>query len=117
MNGGLTSADQEDRCVSECCAAVVYTSFPPPFSLLPRLLRYGPNSLDVPVKPYHVLLIEEVLHPFYIFEVLTVIFWMMDDYYYYAGEEVGSGEELGGGRGGGGGWNCTSISNADVCFS
>ena len=89
--------------MSECCVAVVYTSFPPPFSLLPRLLRYGPNSLDVPVKPYHVLLIEEVLHPFYIFEVLTVIFWMMDDYYYYAGEEVGSGEELGGGRGGGGG--------------
>jgi len=50
-----------------------------------RLLHYGPNSLDVPVKPYHVLFIEEVLHPFYIFELLSVTFWMMDEYYYYAG--------------------------------
>ena len=65
------------------CCKVLLSFFPPP--LLPRILRFGPNSLDVPVKPYHVLLIEEVLHPFYIFEILTVIFWMIDDYYYYAG--------------------------------
>lgn len=37
-----------------------------------RLTQYGPNSVDVPVKPYHVLLIEEVLHPFYIFQVHVV---------------------------------------------
>ena len=64
---------------------LILSLLPPPSPLLPRLLRYGPNSLDVPVKPYHVLLIEEVLHPFYVFEVLTVICWMIDDYYYYAG--------------------------------
>ena len=34
-----------------------------------RLAQYGANSIDVPVKSYHVLLIEEILHPFYIFEV------------------------------------------------
>jgi len=62
MNGGLATEEHEDR-----------------------LLHYGPNSLDVPVKPYHVLFVEEVLHPFYIFELLSVTFWMMDEYYYYAG--------------------------------
>ena len=82
MDTGLTSAQQEDRCVCVCvcvcvCCEITLSS--------PRVLRYGPNSLDVPVKPYHVLLIEEVLHPFYIFEILTVMFWMIDDYYYYAG--------------------------------
>ncbi len=33
------------------------------------LLHYGPNDIDVPVKPYHALFIDEVLHPFYIFQV------------------------------------------------
>ncbi len=51
-----------------------------------RLLYQGVNTIDVPVKPYHVLLVEEVLHPFYIFQILSVIFWMLDDYYYYSGE-------------------------------
>ena len=32
-------------------------------------VRYGKSVVDVPVKPYHVLFIEEVLHPFYIFQV------------------------------------------------
>ena len=34
-----------------------------------RLLHYGPNDIDVPVKPYHTLFVDEVLHPFYIFQV------------------------------------------------
>ena len=51
-----------------------------------RLLYQGPNSIDVPVKPYFVLLLEEVLHPFYIFELLATIFWCFTQYYYYAGE-------------------------------
>ena len=37
------------------------------------------------MKPYHVLLVEEVLHPFYIFQLLAVAFWMADNYYYYSG--------------------------------
>ena len=35
-----------------------------------RLTRHGPNRIDVPVKPYYVLFVEEVLHPFYIFQVV-----------------------------------------------
>lgn len=61
MRGGLGTWEQQDR-----------------------LLHYGPNAIDVPVKPYHVLLVEEVLHPFYIFQIVAVAFWMADDYYYYS---------------------------------
>lgn len=51
-----------------------------------RLLYYGANTIDVPVRPYHVLLVEEVFHPFYVFEVISVIFWMLDEYYLYSCE-------------------------------
>ena len=50
-----------------------------------RAACYGVNSINVPVKPYHVLLVEEVLHPFFIFQLLSVAFWMADAYYYYSG--------------------------------
>ncbi|XP_053308201.1 polyamine-transporting ATPase 13A2 [Spea bombifrons] len=46
---------------------------------------YGPNEINVPVKSYGRLLIDEVLNPFYIFQVFSVILWMCDYYYYYAG--------------------------------
>ncbi|KAM4703534.1 LOW QUALITY PROTEIN: polyamine-transporting ATPase 13A2 [Rhinophrynus dorsalis] len=45
---------------------------------------FGPNEIDVPVKSYGKLLIEEVLNPFYIFQVFSIILWMCDRYYYYA---------------------------------
>ncbi|KAM4651586.1 polyamine-transporting ATPase 13A2 isoform 2-T5 [Discoglossus pictus] len=46
---------------------------------------YGPNEIDVPVKSYGILLIDEVLNPFYIFQVFSMILWLVDNYYYYAG--------------------------------
>ncbi|XP_050952635.1 cation-transporting ATPase 13A2 isoform X2 [Labeo rohita] len=45
---------------------------------------FGANVIDVPVKSYLQLLFEEVLNPFYIFQVFSVILWMSDRYYYYA---------------------------------
>jgi cation-transporting ATPase 13A2 len=30
------------------------------------------------------LLFDEVLHPFYIFQIASIILWSLDDYYYYA---------------------------------
>ncbi|XP_063735179.1 cation-transporting ATPase 13A2 isoform X2 [Eleginops maclovinus] len=45
---------------------------------------YGPNLIDVPVKPYLKLLFEEVLNPFYVFQVFSIILWITDHYYYYA---------------------------------
>ncbi|XP_072334439.1 polyamine-transporting ATPase 13A2 isoform X2 [Scyliorhinus torazame] len=45
---------------------------------------YGPNVIDVPVKTYLRLLIEEVLNPFYVFQIFSIILWITDQYYYYA---------------------------------
>ncbi|KAK2177445.1 hypothetical protein NP493_592g01064 [Ridgeia piscesae] len=45
---------------------------------------YGENSIDVKVKSYSRLFVEEVLNPFYIFQICSVILWSLDDYYIYA---------------------------------
>lgn len=45
---------------------------------------FGSNLIDVPVKSYIQLLFEEVLNPFYIFQLASLILWMSDEYYYYA---------------------------------
>ncbi|XP_068589338.1 polyamine-transporting ATPase 13A2 isoform X2 [Cebidichthys violaceus] len=49
-----------------------------------RRRMYGPNLIDVPVKPYIQLLFKEVLNPFYVFQVFSIILWMVDQYYFYA---------------------------------
>ncbi|XP_056398088.1 polyamine-transporting ATPase 13A2 isoform X2 [Hyla sarda] len=49
-----------------------------------RKLIYGHNAIDVPVKSYGQLLVEEVLNPFYIFQVFSMVLWMCEQYYYYA---------------------------------
>ncbi|XP_066462433.1 polyamine-transporting ATPase 13A2 isoform X2 [Eleutherodactylus coqui] len=49
-----------------------------------RKLLYGRNEIDVPVKSYGQLLIGEVLNPFYIFQVFSVVLWLCEAYYYYA---------------------------------
>lgn len=47
--------------------------------------RYGRNLIDIPVKSIPRLLIEEVLHPFFIFQIYSCILWLTEDYYYYSG--------------------------------
>ena len=45
---------------------------------------HGPNKISVEVPSYLSLLLEEVLHPFYMFQVCSITLWMCDSYYYYA---------------------------------
>ena len=45
---------------------------------------FGYNLIDIEMKSTGQLLVEEVLHPFYIFQVASLILWTMDEYYYYA---------------------------------
>ncbi|XP_024860631.1 polyamine-transporting ATPase 13A2-like isoform X2 [Kryptolebias marmoratus] len=45
---------------------------------------FGKNLIDVPVKSCMRLLFEEVLNPFYVFQVASIILWMCDNYYFYA---------------------------------
>ncbi|CAH1772705.1 unnamed protein product [Owenia fusiformis] len=49
-----------------------------------RRVSYGFNSIRVHVKPILVLLITEILNPFYVFQLFSVILWYFDEYYYYA---------------------------------
>jgi len=41
--------------------------------------------MAVDVKSYWRILIDEVLNPFYLFEVFSMIVWTADEYLYYAG--------------------------------
>ena len=44
----------------------------------------GKNVIDIPVKPYHILFVQEVLDPFYIFQLFAVSLWFYEFYIYYA---------------------------------
>ncbi|KAL6926561.1 hypothetical protein ACO0SA_004741 [Hanseniaspora valbyensis] len=49
-----------------------------------RLLIFGKNSCDLDIKPIHQLIFEEALHPFFVFQIFSMILWAYDDYLYYA---------------------------------
>lgn len=49
-----------------------------------RLSVFGPNLINIREKPTMKLLTDEVLNPFYVFQIASILLWSMDDYYYYA---------------------------------
>lgn len=49
-----------------------------------RTALFGKNVIEIESKSTFTLLVDEVLHPFYIFQVASVILWSLDNYYYYA---------------------------------
>lgn len=49
-----------------------------------RRLFFGENEIAVRVPSLFKLLFKEVLNPFYIFQLFSVILWSVGDYYYYA---------------------------------
>lgn len=51
---------------------------------LSRRSAYGPNEITVPYKNLKTLLVLEMLNPFYVFQIFSVILWFIYDYYYYA---------------------------------
>ena len=63
---------------------------PPSSSGLPdnissaRQYLFGVNVIDIPLPGTFKLLIDEVLHPFYMFQVASIVLWCIDDYYLYA---------------------------------
>ncbi|CAH0381371.1 unnamed protein product, partial [Bemisia tabaci] len=44
---------------------------------------YGKNEINVPVQSIFVLVLLEILNPFYVFQVFTVIVWLAELYLYY----------------------------------
>ncbi|KAN0063742.1 hypothetical protein ACQY0O_003792 [Thecaphora frezii] len=49
-----------------------------------RTTIFGQNVIEIEAKSTWTLLIDEVLHPFYMFQIVSIILWSVDDYYYYA---------------------------------
>lgn len=49
-----------------------------------RRLLMGENIIDIAGKSLGGLLMDEVLHPFYVFQIASIALWSVDDYYYYA---------------------------------
>jgi len=49
-----------------------------------RELVFGRNLIDIEQKSVGQLLVDEALHPFYIFQIASLILWSLDEYYYYA---------------------------------
>lgn len=45
---------------------------------------FGLNTLVIAERTVIQLLVDEVLHPFYMFQVFSIILWTLDDYVYYA---------------------------------
>jgi cation-transporting P-type ATPase 13A2 len=49
-----------------------------------RVSLFGKNSIDIEEKSNFRLLVDEVLHPFFVFQICSIILWSLDSYYYYA---------------------------------
>ncbi|KAI0228224.1 hypothetical protein L0F63_006170 [Massospora cicadina] len=49
-----------------------------------RMAVFGRNELAIPKKSVGSLLVEEVLHPFYVFQAFSIILWCFEDYHIYA---------------------------------
>ncbi|KAI0472027.1 hypothetical protein GGR56DRAFT_667735 [Xylariaceae sp. FL0804] len=45
---------------------------------------FGPNIIDIEQKTISQLLVDEVFHPFYVFQIASLVLWSLDEYYYYA---------------------------------
>ncbi|KAH7108171.1 Ca-transporting ATPase [Auriculariales sp. MPI-PUGE-AT-0066] len=49
-----------------------------------RGILFGRNAIDIQGKSIGGLLVDEVIHPFYVFQIASIVLWSIDDYYYYA---------------------------------
>ena len=49
-----------------------------------RAQVFGKNLIDIQQKSIAQLLFDEAFHPFYVFQIASLILWSLDEYYYYA---------------------------------
>ncbi|KAJ1343690.1 hypothetical protein BSLG_001765 [Batrachochytrium salamandrivorans] len=53
-------------------------------AILRKRTLFEPNTINIQEKSTFRLLIDEVLHPFFIFQIASIILWCLDSYYQYA---------------------------------
>jgi hypothetical protein len=46
---------------------------------------FGLNVIEINVRPYYVLFVEEILDPFFVFQAFAIILWFYQAYTIYAG--------------------------------
>ncbi|KAH8406408.1 hypothetical protein KR222_000122, partial [Zaprionus bogoriensis] len=51
---------------------------------LSRSIVFGCNEITIPLRNFKTLMFLEVLNPFYVFQIFSVVLWFTYDYYYYA---------------------------------
>lgn len=49
-----------------------------------RELIFGRNVIEIEQKSIGALLMDEAFHPFYVFQIASLLLWSVDEYYYYA---------------------------------
>lgn len=49
-----------------------------------RALVFGRNAVEIEDKSISQLLVDEAFHPFYVFQIASLLLWSLDQYYYYA---------------------------------
>ena len=49
-----------------------------------REILFGKNEIIVPMESIIVLFFKEILTPFYVFQIFSLIWWTIDEYYNYA---------------------------------
>lgn len=49
-----------------------------------RVLAFGKNHINLKVKTTSQIFFDEALHPFYVFQIFSIILWSLDAYFYYA---------------------------------
>lgn len=45
---------------------------------------FGNNEIEIPMPTIPSLLLREILHPFYIFQIFSIILWLLEDYWGYS---------------------------------
>lgn len=45
---------------------------------------FGKNAIEIEMKSTMQLLMDEAFHPFYVFQIASIVLWSLDSYFYYA---------------------------------
>ncbi|EQC27086.1 hypothetical protein, variant [Saprolegnia diclina VS20] len=49
-----------------------------------RTRLFGANTIEIPSAPLHRVLFEKLVHPFYLFQIISVALWLQEEYYTYS---------------------------------